>query len=53
MVWEEDDLSLLYYYGYLRPANIDVKKWSLDGKPQNPSIHWRWHPAFHLAMGTL
>jgi hypothetical protein len=38
---EEDDLSLLYYYGYLRLPNIDVKNWILDRKPQNPSIRRR------------
>jgi hypothetical protein len=52
-VQEEDDLSLLYYYGYLRLLNIDVKEWSLDRRSWNPSIHRRWHPAFHLEMGAL
>jgi hypothetical protein len=52
-VWKEDDLSLLYYYGYLRLLNIDVKKWSLDRRTWDPSIHRRWHHAFHLETGTL
>jgi hypothetical protein len=52
-VKEENDLSLLYHYGYPMLLNIDAKKWSLDRKPQNPSIPRRWHPAFLLEMGAL
>jgi hypothetical protein len=44
---------LLYYYGYVRLLNIDVKKWSLNRMLWDPSIHRRWHPAFHLEMGAL
>jgi hypothetical protein len=47
------DLLLLYYYGFLRVFNIEVKKWSLDRRPQDPSIHRRWHPAFCLEIGAL
>jgi hypothetical protein len=52
-VLEENDLSLLYQYGYLRLLNIDTKKWHLDRRSQDPSIHRRWHPTFHLEMGAL
>jgi hypothetical protein len=34
-VYEEHDLSLLYYCGYLRLLNIDVK-WILDRRPGDP-----------------
>jgi hypothetical protein len=44
---------LLCHYGYSRLLNIHVKKWSLDSRPWDPSIHRRWHPAFHLEMGAL
>jgi hypothetical protein len=47
-IYEEDDLLLFYYYGNLRLLNIDVKKWSLDRRLQDPLIHRRWHPTFHL-----
>jgi hypothetical protein len=30
---KEDDLSLLYHYGYLRLLNIDAKEWSMDRRP--------------------
>jgi hypothetical protein len=44
---------LLYYYDYLRLLNIDVKKWSLVRRLQDPPIHRSWHPTFHQEMGTL
>jgi hypothetical protein len=44
---------LLYYYGYPRLLNIVVKKWNLDRRARDPSIHRRWHPTFHLEMGAL
>jgi hypothetical protein len=52
-VQEEDDLSYLYCYCYLRLLNTDVKKWSLDKRPQNPSIHRGWHLTYHLEMEVL
>jgi hypothetical protein len=30
-----------YYYGYPSLLNIDAKKWSLDRRLQDPSIHRR------------
>jgi hypothetical protein len=36
----------------MRLLNIDAKKWSMDGG-RDPSIHRRWHLAFHLEMGAL
>jgi hypothetical protein len=36
---------------YARP--IDVKKWSLERRACDTSIHRRWHPPFHLEMGAL
>jgi hypothetical protein len=35
---EENDLSLLYHYDYLRLLNIDINKWSMDRRlgPINP-----------------
>jgi hypothetical protein len=39
---------LLFHYGFSRLLNIDVKKWSLDRRPWDPSIHRRWHLTFHL-----
>jgi hypothetical protein len=44
---------LLYYYGYPRLLNNDVKKQSLDRESQNSPIHRQWHPTFHLGTGTL
>jgi hypothetical protein len=44
---------LPYCCGCPRLLNIDAKKWSLDRRPQNPSIHRRWYPTFHLEMGAL
>jgi hypothetical protein len=44
---------LLYYYGYLRLLNTNVKKWNLHRWPQDPSIHKRCHPAFHPKTGYL
>jgi hypothetical protein len=52
-VQEENDLSLLYHDGYPRLLNINTKKWSLDRRPQDPTIHRRWHPPFHLETGDL
>jgi hypothetical protein len=52
-VQEENDLFFFYYYGYPRLLNIDFKKWSLDRKLQDPSIHRRWHPTFCLEKGHL
>jgi hypothetical protein len=52
-IQEENDLSLLYYYGYPRLLNIGVKKWSLDRRPQDLSIHKRWHLTFCLETGEL
>jgi hypothetical protein len=52
-VQEENDLLLLYHDGNPRFLSFDIKEWSLDRRPQNPSIQRRWHPTFHLEMGTL
>jgi hypothetical protein len=46
-VQEENDLSLLYHDGNLRHLSFDIKEWSLDRRPRDPSIQGRWHPAFH------
>jgi hypothetical protein len=40
-VQEENDLSLLYNDGNLRLLSFDIKKWSLDRRPRNPSIQGR------------
>jgi hypothetical protein len=50
---EENDILLLYHDGNPRFLSFDIKEWSLDRRPQNPSIQRRWHPTFHLEMGTL
>jgi hypothetical protein len=44
---------LLYYYGYPKLLNIDVKKWSLDRRSWDLSIHRRWCPTFHPEMGAF
>jgi hypothetical protein len=43
----------LYYYSYPRLLHIDVKKWRLDRRPQDPSIHRRRHSAFRLETRAL
>jgi hypothetical protein len=52
-VQEENDLSLLYHDGNTRLLSFDIKQWSLDRRPQDPSIQGRWHPTFHLEMRAL
>jgi hypothetical protein len=52
-VQEEDDLSLLYHDGNPRLLSFDIKEWSLDWRPQDPSVQWRWHSAFCLETGAL
>jgi hypothetical protein len=51
IVQEENDLSLLYHDGNPRLLSFDNKQWSLDRRPQDPSIQGRWHPTFCPEMG--
>jgi hypothetical protein len=52
-VQEENDLSLLYHDGNPRLLSFNIKEWSLDRRPWDPSIQGRLHPAFCLEMGAL
>jgi hypothetical protein len=44
---------LLSYQDYPELLNLDVKNWSLDRRPWDPSTHRRWLSIFHLEMGAL
>jgi hypothetical protein len=38
--------SLLCHDGNPSLLSFGIKEWSLDRRPQDPSIQGRWHPAF-------
>jgi hypothetical protein len=52
-VQKENALLLLYHDGNPRPLSFDIKEWSLDRRPLDPSIQGRWHLTFHPEMGAL